>query len=395
MQSVCPDVESSTFRHLFVGSFSFTDTNFGGIGYYRYRETGGELTYLTTFREDIKAGVLCVDRSGRRLYAVDERKDNPDHGGKGGGRVYAFSVDEESGTITEINHRDSLGSMPCFLTLDGTGRYLLVSHFSDTTCISRVLREPSGKLRMELQYSDSVITLFPLDENGAIGEPCDALLFPPEDGVPACLHSVVRAPTGNLFAVCSRNHSQVHMVKLDYDRSRLSLTDTLSYPKSTAPRSGYSPRYCVFHPHLPILYVNNEFLPHLLVLRYTEEGRLESVWDQDATPQLDKVEGQAISMSDLCIDPTGNTLYALYRQINAVCIFRLDPLSGKPSMLQSLKLEGKGPRGVTVSPDGRFLVIANQASEDLEVRMIGKEGTAEQVGRKIIGQKYPADPVFL
>src|SRR5436309_3537074 len=70
---------------------------------------------------------LEFDPKRRLLFAVNEVSQFE---GKPSGAVSAFAVDQAKGTLTLINQQPSMGTAPCHLVLDRSGRHLLVANYS-------------------------------------------------------------------------------------------------------------------------------------------------------------------------------------------------------------------------------------------------------------------------
>src|ERR1700743_1362517 len=69
--------------------------------------------------------VLSADR--KFLYAVKEINT---FGPSKSGSVTAFAVDQASGALKQLNVLDSGGSIPCFISIDPSGKYLLVADYT-------------------------------------------------------------------------------------------------------------------------------------------------------------------------------------------------------------------------------------------------------------------------
>src|SRR6266545_8348217 len=67
-----------------------------------------------------------LDLKRRLLFAVNELNEFE---GKPTGAVSAFSIDPSKGTLTLLNQRPSMGTGPCHLILDVTGRHVLVANY--------------------------------------------------------------------------------------------------------------------------------------------------------------------------------------------------------------------------------------------------------------------------
>ncbi len=376
---------------VYVGSFDLAEKG-GGIGLYKYDAENGTAEYIKTMHEEIIAGLMCIDEKNNILYSLDERRENPARGEKGG-RVYAFSIDPDSGELSELNWQPAFGTMPTYLTADREFKFLLMCHHSSPNWVTKAVKDPDGTYRMEVLNNDCGIVLYPIEEDGRIGAACDIMLFPQEDGVDPCFHSIEISPDGRYFAACSRNQAKIHLMKIDYEKRRLLLCDTLCFPRGEAPpKDGHCPRYGAFHPTRPIYYFNSEFKPCITAVKYENE-RLKTLAIQNVSPDAELISQDYYTMSDLCVSGDGKYLYALYRLINVVCSFSIAEDDGTLSMIQSLKLDGSGPRGLKLSPDGRFLLVANLVSKDLSSFAVGEDGTLSPVCRTF-GQEYPGNIAF-
>src|ERR1700753_1475954 len=69
--------------------------------------------------------VLSADH--KFLYAVNEVAT---YGANKSGSVTAFAVDQASGMLKQLNQLDSGGSIPCFISIDPSGKYLLVADYT-------------------------------------------------------------------------------------------------------------------------------------------------------------------------------------------------------------------------------------------------------------------------
>jgi len=50
---------------------------------------------------------------------------------------------------------------------------------------------------------------------------------------------------------------------------------------------------------------------------------------------------------------------------NSIAIFAVDPATGRLSAAGRVSTEGKTPRAFTISPDGKYLLAANQDSDSV------------------------------
>lgn len=365
-----------------------------GIGIYKYTEADGSLQYLETVRPDITPGIICADRKRNVLYMVDEQINSPAFAMQGGGgRVLAFSVNKEDGSLTQLGEEQpSFGTLPTYAAQDTTGSWLVVVNHGDKQAITKAVKGKDGKFHVVTDFSQVTVALYPLDRDGSILPACDLLKFEPDRSVTpvknACLHAVYFAPDGEHFIITNMKQDRVLMLRIDRNRRELAICDTLRCPE------GSWPRYGAFHPEKKLFYMNNEHALTVNTIRYDEKGCLSMVQTLNAAPRLDCVkEGKRISQSDIKISADGKFVYDFYRYTDALTVFAVNEESGLLTMIQSLELKEKRPRGFAISSDGRFLLVANLTGSitRLAVAVDGTVGKEEVVDRNM---KHPGNILF-
>ncbi len=95
-----------------------------GISVFGFEPETGGLTLVQTVTGVANPSFLALDAAQRSLYAVEEL----DEGG-----VSAFARDPETGQLTLLNRQASHGAAPCYVGLDGSGRYALVANYGSGT----------------------------------------------------------------------------------------------------------------------------------------------------------------------------------------------------------------------------------------------------------------------
>ncbi|MCD8067736.1 MAG: lactonase family protein [Lachnospiraceae bacterium] len=375
--------------YAYVGNWSTKGD--GGIGIYEYDPSTGETKYIKTVREDIVAGLIIADRKRGVIYSIDERSDNPDMPAKsGGGRVFSLRVDPETGYLEEVSRQSSFGSMPAYITDDGTGNGLLLCNHSGNAYITRIVKEESGRYSLESIFSDTTIVHYPINDDGGLGSPDDIYITPTEGEFYSCLHSVNLAPDGHSLVVCERNQDKVYLMHFDADSKKLILDGAVQFERGKGIKDGHCPRYSAFHPTKPFVYINSEYLLWLTVMSYG--AGLETVKILDVTPP--SAGGRSLSQSDLTVSADGRFLYTMYRGINMVCVYAIDQETGIPEFVQEIALSGKGPRGCKLSPDGRFLLVANLDSKDVTTLAVADDGTLTETAYMTFGQEHPGNVTF-
>ena len=386
---------------VYIGNFRMRPQTWGmpqpsgyGIGICRFDHETGELEFIKTVHDHITAGNALLDPARNVIYFGHEDMTLPDRPYGGGGQVFAFSVDNATGDLTEINHQPSYGTLPVCLAQDPTGKFLVVPHHTGQFPITKVKRDDAGRYTTVAEYDDASIVLFPLGEDGAIGDPCDIFIQtgyggPLKQQTHPHLHSVAVSPSGKLFVVGDKGNDQILFFRIDYLEKKLVLCG--GKPFSTIP--GASIRCSTFHPTHPLLFANYETKAIVASFRYDEAGALEPLAVASALPE-GTPDSLTMMQSDIKVHPSGKYLYTLVRGITSASVFEIDTATGVLELIQTFKLEGTNPRSCTVSPDGRFLLVAMILSSEVLVLSIDTDGRLSSTGHKA-ALPHPANITFL
>src|SRR6266568_6679223 len=121
-----------------------------GIYAYRFDAATGRFSSLGLVADSTNPSFLRVDPRRRFLYAVNEigtyQTGQKGHNEKAGG-VSAFGIDRATGKLTFLNEVSSRGADPCYVSLDKTGKFVLVAN-----------------------YTGGSVAAFPVLEGGRLGE---------------------------------------------------------------------------------------------------------------------------------------------------------------------------------------------------------------------------------
>ncbi|HUN88905.1 MAG TPA: beta-propeller fold lactonase family protein, partial [Terriglobales bacterium] len=133
---------AATDYEVFVGTY--TGPHSKGIYSFRFDPIIGKAGPVELAAETNNPSFLAVDKQGKYLYAVNELDE---YKGAKSGAVSVFSIDPATGTLKFEQQVASLGGAPAYLTLDKTGRALLVAN-----------------------YNGGNVVVFPITANGQLGE---------------------------------------------------------------------------------------------------------------------------------------------------------------------------------------------------------------------------------
>ena len=88
--------------------------------------------------------------------------------------------------------------------------------------------------------------------------------------------------------------------------------------------------------------------------------------------------------SDIVIDREARFAYAADRFDDIIATFSISPTDGKLTLLDRVSCGGKVPRHLTLDPTGRWLLVANQGSDNIAVL-----SRSVRTGQLTAGKSFP------
>jgi len=326
---------SAGARLLYVGTYTESSTQPPGHGegicVYRTGAEPDELELLNIFKGVANPSFLALHPSGRFLYAVNELDE---------GAVSAFAI-EPGGGLRLVNRQPSGGSAPAHLSVDVSGRFVLVANYA------------SGSWGVLPVGSDG--RLQPLsDLRQAAGSGPDPKR---QEGPHA--HFVAQLPRSHLVLGCDLGCDRLRLWRLAEPAGQLDPAP----PDTWAAKPGAGPRHACFHPALPVLYVVNELDSTVDVITH-EPGRLGGRQSVSCLPAGFAGESTA---AEIGLHPSGRYLYVSNRGHDSIAGFQIDPEAGGLTPLGWWPSGGRTPRSFALAEGGRFLYAANQDSDTIVV----------------------------
>lgn len=316
---------------LFVGTYTKGESK--GIYAYRYDASSGRMTSLGLAAETVNPSFLAVDRSRKFLYAVNEVQD---YKGAKSGAVTAFAIDHKTGKLSRLNEVASRGEDPCYISLDKTGKYVLVAN-----------------------YTSGNIAVFPVQKDGTLGEASSFVQHhgsgPNHERQEGPHAHFIQTTADNRFAVVA-DLGLDKLLVYRFDATNGSLTPNDPPAADLPPGSG--PRHVAFTPDNKFAYSVNELKSTVTAFSYDDaQGILRpfqtiSTLPKDFTGQNDTAE--------IHVHPNGKFLYASNRGHDSIAEFSIDKKTGQLAFVHAFSTQGKTPRNFELDPAGSHLLVANQ-----------------------------------
>ena len=221
-------------KYLFyVGTYTEEGSKSKGIYAYRFDAATGQITPLGLAAETTNPSFVALHPNGRFLYAVNEvgKYQGPNSGG-----VSAFSIDRATGKLTFLNEVPSRGADPCYITVDKTGKHVLVAN-----------------------YTGGSVAVFPVLEDGKLGEASAFVQHTgkgtnPERQEAPHAHSIDLSPDNRFAMVDDLGLDELLVYKFDSTKGSLVPND----PPFAKLDAGAGPRHFALHPSGKFAYVVTE-----------------------------------------------------------------------------------------------------------------------------------------
>lgn len=346
---------------LYVGTYTkkegHVDGKADGIYILKMDNESGQLTAVDTIQNVVNPSYLALHPNGKYLYAVNEIAAAGD---AEIGEVSAFYFNDKKNKFDFINKVSSKGDAPCHISVDASGKYVLVANY----------------------VSGNIVSL-PILKNGQLGEAVSEAQHirtgkktPRQEAAHA--HMALPAIDG---------HS-VFSVDLGADKIyhyQLNKNGELKEVAQTPTLEGGGARHMVFHPSQKWCYVVNELANKIEAFNFKNTNspfqRFQTIETLPEGMEKDGMYAAAIH-----IHPNGRFLYASNRgtknnKEQSIAIFKINPKNGKLIFLGTQNTKGMIPRDFAIGPSGKFLLVANQNSDNIVTFKINMEsGLLEETG---------------
>ncbi len=146
-------------------------------------------------------------------------------------------------------------------------------------------------------------------------------------------------------------------------------------------RLGDGPRHIIFNSNQKFAYVINELKSTITVYNYFPT--MQSIQIISTLPANFTAMNTA---AEVVLHPiTEKYLYASNRGHDSLAVFSVDSNTGFLTLIQHISVQGHTPRDFNISPNGKFLIVANQDSNNIVLFTI-EEATGKLIATGSTGQ---------
>ncbi|NGM83279.1 lactonase family protein [Paenibacillus sp. 7124] len=328
---------------LYVGSYSGADVN--GIHVLQFEpEQGGALTLLSGVKGVANPTFINVDEQRLRLYSIGEKVNG--HGVKEG-EVIAYSVERESGALSEISRTETM---------------LAEGAIATTTC--HIARDSGSKFLVVASYHGGQIGLVSLDAEGKTVRLTDFAVHSgrgahPERQDRPHPHSATFSPDERFLFVCDLGIDVIRAYRINAEKETLELHgDTPLHP-------GAGPRHFAFHPDGRSAYVINEV--DSTITSFTYDAAAGTLSPVVTVPTLPEDYTEENTCAEIALSPDGRYLYGSNRGHDSIVVYAVDPATARLTLVEHTSTHGGHPRHFALTPGGDYLIAANRDSNNLVV----------------------------
>lgn len=316
--------KTDSLKSIFVGTY--TQRGSEGIYELNFNDENGEIGLAGLVVKTENPSYLTISKDRSLVVAVNEMTEGTVSVFKQNGQAY----EKVSGMATGGMH-------PCYIDFNEDETRLSIANYSSGNT-STMMIDMKGNLA-DLQV---------IDHLGDLGTNAER-----QEG-----------PHGH-FATFRGD--DVISIDLGIDEvKRLSRIDESSQFEASSAfnvRPGDGPRHLEFHPKGELAFLITELTNYVVSLNVEEDGTFTEIDRQPTLPSDFKEHSQA---ADIHVSPDGNFVYASNRGHESIAIMKILE-DGKLEFIGTESTRGKWPRNFVISPNGKWLIVANEHTDNIVV----------------------------
>ena len=293
----------------------------------------------------VNPAVLILHPNKKKLYSIKENIDR-------NGSIDTFNI-TDGGELIHEGSFDASGKSTCFLTVSPDQTKAIVVNYWDAF-IDVVHLDEKGVLKEHLQNfrhqyavrSRQVLNREDHWENRQVGPHAHSAHFWKDRVfIPDLGENVI----------------------FQY---RYSPKDLLSQEAVIPLEKGSGPRHMVIHSKLGVAYVSNELKSSVVVAKLDgsepnkEKARFEPVQYVSTIPENFSEKNY---VSEVQMSKDQKFLYVSNRGHDSIAAYEIHQKTGKLKLLEITSTGGEFPRHFAISPEGDYLLVANQDSNEVNV----------------------------
>ncbi len=346
--------QSGAKEIIYIGTFSELGSK--GIYVLEFDRSSGDLSLIQTIAGKESPNFLAVHPHGKFLFSVNSQGLDQM---KQWGSVTSYAIDQKTGKLSMINEQPSYGKGPCHVSVYPTGKWIFVSN-----------------------YSDGIVTILPITQDGKIGVSSQRLQLvgssiDPERQQGPHTHSAIPTLDGRFLYASDLGIDKVMIYNFNNANGTIAAA---KQPWVEVPE-GSGPRHFVIHKNSELAFLAEEMSSTLHAFRVNPtDGSLTSYFRMSTLPK--GYSGESY-VADIHLNPMGTKLYVSNRGHNSIAIFDVNAVNGNIKFIKTVPSGGDYPRNFMIEPSGKFAFVANQNSDNIVVFSIDEQGILNQTNSSI------------
>ncbi|HOY12970.1 MAG TPA: lactonase family protein [Saprospiraceae bacterium] len=314
---------------LLIGMY--TDSVGKGIYEIAFDQESGNLGEPQLLVATENPSFLTQSTDGNFVYAVNENQE---------GSLSAFQWNADKTKLDLLSQHPSAGAHPCYISLSGKQDLIAAANYSsgDFVVYNRLV---NGNL-------DSIAQIKKHTGSGPVKPNQEA----------AHAHC----------AIFSKNQKHLYIADLGIDEIAVYNIDEQNQVGdkmvALALDKGDGPRHMIFHPTGNFAFVINELSSSVVSVKVDAVTGIFTTISKVST--LPPNYSGRNACADIHISDDGKFLYASNRGHNSIATIAIDDLGGLKTIAQD-SVMGDWPRNFMISPNNKFILVANQLSNNITV----------------------------
>ncbi|WP_041736471.1 lactonase family protein [Dyadobacter fermentans] len=319
----------------------------------------GQITLIDTINKSVAPGYVAISPDKRNLYAISS--DN---------KVSAYAIEPDR-KLTFLNSQPSEGAGPCHVSVHPTGKMAFVSNYGGGS-FSAYNIETGGKLSAAV-YKEQYTGTGPHTKRQE----------------KAHAHFATAGPDGKYVYVTDLGSDKVMNYSVDANAGKL--TPNAPQP-SFSGKPGAGPRHLIIHPSGKRMFLLNELDATVTACSIDKKGVIKAIKTYPTIPA--DYSGPTNTSAAIHLHPNGKFVYVSNRGHNSITAFRILG-NGELEMADQQTKSIATPRDFNIDPTGKYLIVANQASDNLVVYDVDAETGKFTFKHESIAVKLPICVAFL
>ncbi len=319
----------------------------------------GQIMLIDTINKSLAPGYVAISPNKQNLYAISS--DN---------KVSAYAIEPDR-KLKFLNSESSEGAGPCHVSVHPTGKMAFVSNYGGGS-FSAYNVGTDGKLSPAV-YKEQYTGTGP---NAKRQEKAHA-------------HFATAGPDGKYVYVTDLGSDKVMNYSVDVNAGKL-------VPNKEQPffsgKAGAGPRHLIIHPSGKRLFLLNELDATVTACSVDKKGVIKAIKTYPTIPA--DYSGPSNTSAAIHLHPNGKFVYVSNRGHNSITAFRILG-NGELEMVDQQTKSIATPRDFNIDPTGKYLIVANQSSDNLAVYDVDAETGKFTFKHESIAVKSPICVVFL